>query len=93
MFISLKDYDKRKSTANQVINRLRPKLSKIPGVSLFLQSVQDVRMGGRSSRTQYQYALEDADLAELQAWGPKVLAKLRASRSCATWRPISRPPA
>ena len=78
MFISLKDYDKRKSTADQVIARLRPKLSKIPGVSLFLQSVQDVRMGGRSSRTQYQYALEDADLAELQAWSPKVLAKLKS---------------
>ena len=78
MFISLKDYDKRKSNADQIIARLRPKLSKIPGVSLFLQSVQDVRMGGRQSRTQYQYALEDADLAELQAWSPKVLAKLKS---------------
>jgi hydrophobe/amphiphile efflux-1 (HAE1) family protein len=78
MFISLKDYSKRKSTADQVIARLRPKLSKIPGISLFLQSVQDVRMGGRQSRTQYQYALEDADLAELQAWSPKVLAKLKS---------------
>jgi hydrophobe/amphiphile efflux-1 (HAE1) family protein len=77
MFISLKDYSKRKSTADQVVARLRPKLSKTPGVSLFLQSVQDVRMGGRSSRTQYQYALEDADLSELQAWSPKVLAKLK----------------
>ena len=78
MFISLKDYDKRKSTADQIIARLRPKLSKIPGVSLFLQSVQDVRMGGRQSRTQYQYALEDADLGELQTWSPKVLAKLKS---------------
>jgi len=78
MFISLKDYDKRKSNADQIIARLRPKLSKIPGVSLFLQSVQDVRMGGRQSRTQYQYALEDADLGELQTWSPKVLAKLKS---------------
>src|SRR6185437_8912194 len=77
VFISLKDYSKRKSTADQVIGRLRPKLGKVPGITLFLQSVQDVRMGGRSSRTQYQYALEDADLAELQAWSPKVLAKLK----------------
>ncbi|HVY37792.1 MAG TPA: multidrug efflux RND transporter permease subunit [Polyangia bacterium] len=78
MFISLKPYDKRKSTADQVVARLRPKLSHIPGVSLFLQSVQDLRVGGRMSRTQYQYALEDADLAELQAWSPRVLAKLKS---------------
>ena len=78
VFISLKDYDKRKSTADQIVGRLRPKLSKVPGITLFLQSVQDVRMGGRSSRTQYQYALEDADLAELQEWSPKVLAKLKS---------------
>ncbi len=78
LFISLKDYSKRKSTADQIIARLRPKLAKVPGVSLFLQSVQDVRMGGRSTRTQYQYALEDADLAELQDWGPKVLTKLKS---------------
>jgi hydrophobic/amphiphilic exporter-1 (mainly G- bacteria), HAE1 family len=77
MFITLKDYSQRKSTADQVIARLRPKLSRVPGVSLFLQSVQDVRIGGRSTRTQYQYALEDADLAELQAWGPKVLDRLK----------------
>ncbi|HLK89538.1 MAG TPA: multidrug efflux RND transporter permease subunit [Polyangia bacterium] len=78
VFISLKDYSKRKSTADQVISRLRPKLAKVPGINLFLQSVQDVRMGGRTSRTQYQYALEDADLAELQEWSPKVLAKLKS---------------
>ncbi len=78
MFISLKPYTQRKSTADQVIGRLRPKLSRMPGIALFLQSVQDLRMGGRSSRTQYQYALEDADLPELQAWSPKVLAKLKS---------------
>jgi hydrophobe/amphiphile efflux-1 (HAE1) family protein len=77
MFITLKDYDKRKSNADQIITRLRPQLARVPGITLFLQSVQDVRMGGRSSRTQYQYALEDADLAELQAWGPRVLDRLK----------------
>jgi hydrophobe/amphiphile efflux-1 (HAE1) family protein len=77
MFITLKDYDKRKSNADQIIARLRPQLARVPGITLFLQSVQDVRMGGRSSRTQYQYALEDADLAELQAWGPRVLDRLK----------------
>jgi hydrophobic/amphiphilic exporter-1 (mainly G- bacteria), HAE1 family len=77
MFITLKDYDKRKSNADQIIARLRPKLAHVPGITLFLQSVQDVRMGGRSSRTQYQYALEDADLAELQTWGPRVLDRLK----------------
>ena len=77
MFITLKDYNKRKSNANQIITRLRPQLARVPGITLFLQSVQDVRMGGRSSRTQYQYALEDADLAELQAWGPRVLDRLK----------------
>ncbi|HZL19698.1 MAG TPA: efflux RND transporter permease subunit, partial [Polyangia bacterium] len=77
MFITLTDYDKRKSTADQIIARLRPKLARVPGITLFLQAVQDVRIGGRSSRTQYQYALEDTDLAELQAWGPKVLDRLK----------------
>ena len=48
-----------------------------PGINLFLQSVQDMRVGGRSSRTQYQYALQDADLDELSTWAPKVLAALR----------------
>jgi hydrophobe/amphiphile efflux-1 (HAE1) family protein len=77
MFITLKDYNKRKSTADQIIARLRPQLARVPGITLFLQSVQDVRMGGRSSRTQYQYALEDADLGELQTWGPRVLDRLK----------------
>ncbi len=77
MFITLKDYNKRKSNADQIIARLRPQLARVPGITLFLQSVQDVRMGGRSSRTQYQYALEDADLAELQTWSPRVLDTLK----------------
>ncbi|HWU89379.1 MAG TPA: efflux RND transporter permease subunit [Kofleriaceae bacterium] len=77
MFISLKDKPARKASADEVIARLRPKLAKLEGVQLFLQSVQDVRIGGRVSRTQYQYTLESADLAELEAWAPRVAAALR----------------
>jgi multidrug efflux pump len=77
VFVSLKPFGQRKSTSDQVIARLRPKLAKVPGINLFLQSVQDLRFGGRQSRTQYQYALEDADLGELQTWAPKVLDRLK----------------
>ncbi|HEY7376050.1 MAG TPA: multidrug efflux RND transporter permease subunit [Polyangia bacterium] len=77
VFVSLKPHNKRKSTADQIVGRLRPKLSTVPGITLFLQAVQDMRVGGRSSRTQYQYALQDSDLAELATWSPKVLERLR----------------
>jgi multidrug efflux pump len=77
LFIQLKPIPERKATSDQVIARLRPKLARVQGISLFLQSVQDVRVGGRGSRTQYQYTLEDADLAELDAWIPKISAALR----------------
>jgi multidrug efflux pump len=80
VFVTLKPYDKRKSTADQVINRLRPKLAAVPGVTLFLQSTQDVRIGGRASRTQYQYTLVSADLAALREWAPRVLERLRKIR-------------
>ncbi len=56
---------------------LRPKLARVQGISLFLQNVQDVRLGGRLSRAQYQYTLVDASLDELNEWAPKVLASLR----------------
>jgi multidrug efflux pump len=77
VFVSLKPYAERKSTADEVIARLRPKLARVPGINLFLQSVQDLRMGGRMSRTQYQYAIEAADLGELNTWSPRVLDKLK----------------
>ena len=77
MFISLRDKPARKASADEVIARLRPKLARIEGIQLFLQSVQDVRVGGRASRTQYQYTLESANLAELEEWAPKVSAALR----------------
>jgi multidrug efflux pump subunit AcrB len=77
MFIQLVEKPTRKATADEVIARLRPKLAKVEGVQLYLQNVQDVRVGGRGSRTQYQYTLESSELAELDEWGPKITAALR----------------
>jgi HAE1 family hydrophobic/amphiphilic exporter-1/multidrug efflux pump len=76
-WITLKPRDERDVTADQVINRLRPQLEKVEGVRLFLQANQDINVGGRVSRTQYQYTLQDANLTELNEWAPKVLAKLK----------------
>ena len=77
VFIQLKPIGERRETADQVIASLRPKLAQVPGIQLFLQSVQDVRVGGRFSRTQYQYTLQDANLEELNAWAPRMLEKLK----------------
>jgi multidrug efflux pump len=77
MFISLKPRDKRKATADQIIARLRGKLSHVPGATLVLQPVQDVRIGGRSSAAQYQYTLQGDDSNELLQWAPRVLERLR----------------
>jgi multidrug efflux pump subunit AcrB len=77
MFIGLKSKPARKASADEIINRLRPKLMKVEGINLFLQSIQDVRVGGRLARTQYQYTLEDANLDELKHWAPKVLARMK----------------
>jgi hydrophobe/amphiphile efflux-1 (HAE1) family protein len=76
-FISLKPREERKSTALQVISRLRPQLAKIQGVNLFLQPSQDITVGGRISRGQFQYTLQDASLEELNTWAPRMLAKLK----------------
>src|SRR5580704_3356914 len=67
----------RRSSADEIIGRLRGKLSPIPGATLYLQAYQDLRIGARSSSTQYQYTLQDDDLNELNEWAPKVVAKLR----------------
>jgi multidrug efflux pump len=77
MFVALKPLKERKLSADQVIARLRGKLSHIPGATLFLQAVQDVRVGGRQSNAQYQYTLQSDDLASLLEWTPKVYSKLR----------------
>ena len=76
MYITLKPRDERTATAQQIIARLRPKLDKVEGGKLFLQAAQDVRMGGRATRTQFEYTLQDANLDELNAWAPKILAKM-----------------
>ncbi len=76
-FVVLKPLNVRKISADQVIARLRPKLSHVPGATLFLQSVQDLQIGGRQSNAQYQYTLSGEDLNELYLWAPKLLEKLR----------------
>jgi multidrug efflux pump subunit AcrB len=68
----------RRASADEVVARLRGRLSQTPGIRLFLQANQDVRVGGRASRTQFKYTLEDANLDELRQWAPRVLQKLRA---------------
>ena len=73
MFIDLKPMPPRTASADQVIARLRPKVGKLIGINLYMQAIQDVRVGGRSSRTQYQYTLQDADLDELRDWAPRVM--------------------
>jgi hydrophobe/amphiphile efflux-1 (HAE1) family protein len=85
--IGLKPRDQRSSTADQVITRLRRQIARVPGATLFLQASQDLNVGGRSTRTQYQYTLQDADLNELNEWAPRLLAalqKLPSLRDAAT---------
>ncbi len=78
-YINLKPQDQgRTATADQIIARLRPKAAQVPGVTLFLQSLQDIRVGGRLSRTQYQYTLTSPEINDLNTWAPRVLDKMRA---------------
>jgi multidrug efflux pump len=77
MFIALKPNNARDVTADQVIGRLRGKLAHIPGATLYLQPVQDIRVGGRASATQYQYTLQGDNSEELFQWAPRVYQQLR----------------
>jgi HAE1 family hydrophobic/amphiphilic exporter-1 len=77
VYITLKPRDERDVTAQQVIARLRPKIGQIEGAALFMQAAQDIRVGGRSSRTEFQYTLQDPDFDELNVWSPKLLDKLK----------------
>ncbi|MQY51107.1 multidrug efflux RND transporter permease subunit [Rhodocyclus gracilis] len=72
MFISLKPIAERQISADQVIARLRPKLAREPGASLFLQAQQDVRVGGRPGNAQYQYTLQADNTDELRVWTPRL---------------------
>ncbi len=77
VFIGLKPKGERKFTAEQIVARLQKALSKVPGVVLYMQVPQDVNVGGRLTRTQYQYTLQDANLEELNAWAPRMLERMR----------------
>ncbi len=77
MFITLKPRNERKASAQQIITRLRPQLEKVEGARLYMQAAQDVRLGGRPTRTQFEFTLQDANLAELNEWAPKILAKMQ----------------
>jgi multidrug efflux pump len=77
MFISLKPLSERKISADLIIQRLRPQLARVPGATLYLQSVQDVRVGGRSSNAQYQYTMRADNLSDLTTYAPLMLDQLK----------------
>jgi multidrug efflux pump len=77
VFISLKPLGQRKVSADQIVNRLRGQLAAVPGATLFLQAVQDVRIGGRQSAAQYQYTIQSDNLQELNHWGPVLLTSMK----------------
>src|SRR5260221_264316 len=77
MFINLKPRDERDASASEIIDRLRPKLAQVEGIALFMQASQDINVGGRFSRTQYQFTLQDGDLDELDHWAPILLRALQ----------------
>ena len=78
MFINLKPPSERKGvTSDMVVNRLRSKLTSVPGAALFLQVQQEFQIGGRGSDAQYQYTLSDENLDELNTWAPRLLARMR----------------
>jgi HAE1 family hydrophobic/amphiphilic exporter-1 len=77
MYITLKPHNERDVDAQQIIARLRPKLATVEGARLYLQASQDVRLGGRATRTQFEFTLQDANLAELNEWAPRILARMQ----------------
>jgi len=79
MYITLKPLPERKVSADAVINRLRRQVSRIAGINLFLQSAQDIRVGGRMTKAQFQYALQSSDLDALGKGSARLVDKLRES--------------
>jgi multidrug efflux pump len=77
--INLRPHERRGADASAIIRRLGPELGKVPGITLFMQPIQDLTVEDRVSRTQFQYSLEDADPVELAEWTPRLVARLRAS--------------
>ncbi|HSY45656.1 MAG TPA: multidrug efflux RND transporter permease subunit [Steroidobacteraceae bacterium] len=77
VILGLKPRDERDATADQIIERLRKKIATVPGGTVFLQASQDLNVGGRLARTQYQYTLQDANIEELNTWAPRLLGELK----------------
>jgi multidrug efflux pump len=77
MYVALKPLDERKVGVTEIINRLRPKMNRLPVASAFLQAAQDLRIGGRGSNALYQYTLQADNVADLAKWGPILLANMK----------------
>ncbi len=79
IYVLLKPLAVRKISSDEVIARLRPQLAQFAGARLFLQTVQDIRVGARQANAQYQFTLQADQVSDLNEWGPKLLAALQAS--------------
>jgi len=77
MYITLKPWNERTSSANQIIEQIDQKMQAVSGMKLYLQVIQDVRVGARLGRTQFQYTLQDPNSGELNLWAPKILKRMQ----------------
>ncbi|MGA8267282.1 MAG: efflux RND transporter permease subunit, partial [Candidatus Acidiferrales bacterium] len=77
LYVALKPLSERKVSAAQIIDRIRPQLNRLPVASAFLQAVQDLRIGGRSSSAMYQYTIQSDNVSDLTTWAPKLLAEMK----------------
>jgi multidrug efflux pump len=77
LYVALKPLTERNVSADQIINRLRPQLNRLPVASAFLQAVQDLRIGGRSSNAMYQYTIQTDNVQDLTKWGPILLDQMK----------------
>jgi multidrug efflux pump subunit AcrB len=77
LFIQLKPLSERKATAQQIIQRLRPKVAQVAGAKFYMQAGQDVTIGGRLTQTLYQYTLTDTDTGELNHWAPIIQQEMQ----------------
>ncbi len=94
VFIQLKPHDQRNSTSNQIIQRLRPKVAAVQGIKFYMQSGQDISVGGRLSRTLYQYTLTDTNQEEINHWAPIIergMKKLPQLQDVASDQQVSAP--
>jgi multidrug efflux pump subunit AcrB len=94
MFIQLKPFGERSASAQQIIQRLRPKVAEVPGVKFFMQAGQDINVGGRLSKTEFQYTLTSTDSEELNHWAPIIeqhMAKLPGLQDVTSDQQIASP--